>query len=71
MTTLEETLSLAKEHYPASVRWIGSLSDEQEKLLTAHYTVRILGRHMDGSRLYSLKYRQTDLPDRLSVAEWR
>ena len=71
MTTLEETLRLAKEHFPASVRWIGCLSDEQERQLTVQYTVRILGRHMDGSRLYSLKYRQTDLPDRLSVAEWR
>lgn len=69
MTTLEEILHLAKEHYPASVRWIGSLSDEQEKLLTAQYTVRILGRHMDGSRLYSMKYRKTDLPDHLSVSE--
>lgn len=69
MMTFEETLRLAKEHYPASVRWIGSLSDEQEKLLTGQYTVRILGRHMDGSRLYSMKYRPMDLPDHLSVSE--
>ncbi|MCR5448196.1 MAG: hypothetical protein K6F23_02265 [Solobacterium sp.] len=69
MTTLEETLSMAKERYPSSVRWIGSLSDEQKKLLTAHYSVRILGRHMDGSLLYSMKYRHTDLPDHVSVSE--
>ena len=31
MTTLEETLYLAKERWPADVRWIGSLTDEQKQ----------------------------------------
>jgi hypothetical protein len=69
MTTLEETLYLAKECWPADVRWIGSLTDEQKHRLTARYSIRMLGRHMDGSVLYSMKYKQTDLPDQLSVSE--
>ncbi len=67
--TLEETLYLAKVHWPADVRWIGSLTDEQKHQLIARYSIRILGRHMDGSVLYYMKYKQTDLPDQLSVSE--
>lgn len=69
MKTLEETLYLAKECWPTDVRWIGILSEEQEKQLSEQYIVRMLGRHTDGSRLYDMKYRKTDLPYRIIVSE--